>query len=1127
MTSDLSQSVTLRGYCSLCKSRCGAIYTVQGDRLTGVAPDPDHPTGGAMCAKGRALPELLHHPDRLRTPLRRTTPKGSTDPGWVEIGWDEALDEITSRMAAIRDAHGAEAVAFACTTPSGSALSDSLDWILRLIWQFGSPNLIAAVEVCNFQKDYGQELTFGKALGMPDYDQADIIVLWGQNPTRTWLAQAQRIAEARRRGAKLVVIDPKRAGSGEQADLWLRIRPGTDAALAMGAIRHLLMTDRFATGFVREWTDAAFLIDRDSGDRLTAAEIAGPEGDGFVIYSQVDGVVAVDPRAEAEMPGDTDLFFDGTVVDKAGRSRQVASALALLRKEAEFWNLPQVAATTGIEPAALSAFFDLLAGPGRLSYYHWTGFAQAGNATLTTRAVSSLFALRDDVDAEGGNRWLPTLDLMRIAEPALLSANQRSRALALDRLPLGPPRHGFATLRDVCQSIEGEAPNRVRMLFNFGSNLLTSQPDAQRTRRALSQLEFQVHCDQFMTPTAEMADIVLPVAAPLEHDTIRLGFEITERAAGHVQFRPALLSPPGSARADHQIARALARRLELEGELWSLPLDEALDRVLAPSNLSVAKLRATPEGITLPLQHVSRGYAQSDAEGRRHGFATPTGRVEFHSTQMHAHGYPSIARAERPAAPDPRNPVQVTTAKSGYFTHSSLRNLVSLRRRAPDPSVDLGPELAERHGLMVGDWVILSTQLGSVRLRVRIDPLLADGVAIAEYGWWQGCEAMASEQLPVTGVNSSNINAVISDVMRDPISGAPPLRQFFCAIERDEAASLGNWQGSRAFVVVQHEIVGGDILRLGLRPEDGGALPCFHPGQHIGIAVPGVEGRRFYSLNTDGAVAVRWELAIRRGNADAGMSISCHLHDHLRQGDRLMLTAPAGSFCVPASSTRPVVCVAGGIGITPFLSAFRAAGRGEGGGPIHLHYLARNVEAAVFHEELAALAAGQGRMSFDLWLKDGALPEAPWAHHGSGVEPISTAIDQELLDRRPLFYLCGPAGMMEAMRKVLVARGVPAADILSEAFKSEVALPDDIGPATVTLERSGQSFQWEASDGSILAAASAAGISLPSGCQVGQCESCAVRVVSGRFHCATESELGTDQCLTCQSVPLGDLTLDL
>ena len=90
-------------YCALCIARCGAIATVAGDRLVSLAPDPSHPTGAALCAKGRAAPELVHSPERLLYPMKRTRPKGEPDPGWQRISWDEALDTVAAAMRRFRE----------------------------------------------------------------------------------------------------------------------------------------------------------------------------------------------------------------------------------------------------------------------------------------------------------------------------------------------------------------------------------------------------------------------------------------------------------------------------------------------------------------------------------------------------------------------------------------------------------------------------------------------------------------------------------------------------------------------------------------------------------------------------------------------------------------------------------------------------------------------------------------------------------------------------------------------------------------------------------------------------------------------------------------------------------------
>ena len=113
---DQSSDQHIQGYCGLCIARCGTVAVVQDGRFTRLEPDPTHPTGQALCAKGRAAPELVYHPERLTHPLRRTRPKGDGDPGWVRIGWVEALELTASAMRRIAQQHGPEAVSFSVSS---------------------------------------------------------------------------------------------------------------------------------------------------------------------------------------------------------------------------------------------------------------------------------------------------------------------------------------------------------------------------------------------------------------------------------------------------------------------------------------------------------------------------------------------------------------------------------------------------------------------------------------------------------------------------------------------------------------------------------------------------------------------------------------------------------------------------------------------------------------------------------------------------------------------------------------------------------------------------------------------------------------------------------------------------
>ncbi len=289
-------------FCPLCVSRCGATATVSDGELLELQPDPSHPTGHALCIKGKAAPEIVHHAERLLHPLARTNPKGAADPGWRRISWDEALDTVAARLLALARDHGAESVVFSSASPSTSAMSDSVDWLMRLRRAFGSPNQCIYMELCGWGRYLAPLYTFGAPVPgayLPDLDRAGCILFWGYNPSVSRLSHATSTVSALARGARLVVVDPRRAGLATKADHWLRVRPGTDAALALSLTHVMIENDWFDHEFVRRWTNAPLLVRVDTG-RLLRADALSPAGDPrhYVAWDEVAaGPVAYDPDA--------------------------------------------------------------------------------------------------------------------------------------------------------------------------------------------------------------------------------------------------------------------------------------------------------------------------------------------------------------------------------------------------------------------------------------------------------------------------------------------------------------------------------------------------------------------------------------------------------------------------------------------------------------------------------------------------------------------------------------------------------------------------------------------------------------------------------------------------------------
>ena len=552
----------VRGYCPLCISRCGCISTLEAGRLVKVAPDPEHPTGKSFCAKGRAAPELVHSDRRLLHPMMRSRPKGEADPGWRRVSWDEALAFAANGMRRAAAVHGPELVAFAVTTPSGTAVADAFGWIHRLAYAFGSPNVIFATENCNWHKDHAPRLTFGAPIGTPDFENTGCMLFWGFNPTTSWPAYAQAARDAKKRGARLIVVDPRRAGLAKIADQWLAVRPGTDGALALAIAGVMIRNGWYDHDFIADWTNGPFLVRADDGRFLTmeasgASVVWDMERQEPVAVDRNSGVCLHGLSGHVALAGDFAWAESKGVVRCSPAFQRYAELCAQYPPE-------RAAALTGVPPDRIEETARLLYETRPVSYYHWAGICQQGNATQTGRAISLLYALTGSYGAPGGNVQFPTPPVNDISGFGLIPQSQLAKTLGRDERPLGPPSKGWITSRDFAQAALASDPYPVRGLVSFGSNPLLTKPHTPNLEPALKALDFLVHADMFLNPSAQYADLVLPVASPWERDGLAPGFQLGERGSAWLQLRQAVLAPLGECRSDTEIVFELAKRLELD-----------------------------------------------------------------------------------------------------------------------------------------------------------------------------------------------------------------------------------------------------------------------------------------------------------------------------------------------------------------------------------------------------------------------------------------------------------------------------------------------------------------------------------------------------------------------------------
>jgi ferredoxin-NADP reductase len=585
---------------------------------------------------------------------------------------------------------------------------------------------------------------------------------------------------------------------------------------------------------------------------------------------------------------------------------------------------------------------------------------------------------------------------------------------------------------------------------------------------------------------------------------------------------------------------ALATRLGMRDAFFGGSIEAGWNHMLAPLGLDVATLRAHPDGLSPPLEQREKQYALPAQDGPR-GFRTETLRVELYSEKLLRHGYPPVPEYVPPAgfakeARDPAYPYVLTSTKNGYYCHSQHRGVTRLRKRAPYPLVEMSAGLAAKKGIETDDWVILRTAHGAARFVARIEAALADDVLIAEYGWWQACDELGMPGFAARGSLNSNFSNLVSGRQYDPLSGSMPMRALACDLQPDPSFERKRraWPGWRDFTVVNLVDEADGVRTVTFAAKDDGTLPDYLPGQHVTVHVATLGDRgttRAYSLVGHAKERARRTYTISVRHQQHG-AMSSHIHRELRLGDDVSLRAPGGTFVLSMRSRQPVVMFAGGIGITPFMSYLESLAREttvEKRPDVWLFYANRHGAAHAFKQRIAELRATWPALHvIDCYAHPRADIDRAGVDYDIAGYLDASAVGDELLRRRARFYFCGPEPMMNSIIDGLVARGVPAFDIFKEAFRSPSQPRGDASQAfTVTFARSSKSAQWTPVQGSLLAFAESLGVSLPSGCRVGQCESCAVRVAQGSTdHLSGNAPEEPDMCFACQAIPLSDLVVD-
>ncbi len=724
-------TIVFQSVCQECYMGDGVLVYVKNGKVIKIKGDPASPVteGDNLCSKCRnVINGTLYNPDRLKYPLKRRGKKGEDK--WERISWDQAIDEITDQIIRIHEQQGP--LAFAASV-------DGWHYTLccLLMRALGSPNLLKSMQHCEGPSRVMDLAVIGDICTQfghgPDTKDSKCVVIWGQNPPETHLPQWRWIQEARKNGAILITIDPRNISVAKQADVWLQVRPGADGALALGMIKVMIEEDLYDKDFVNHWCH------------------------GF-------------EELKAHVKND---------------SLETIEAITWVPKK----DIIKVARLyAGIKPASLVSGIGVMQGYG---------------STATGHAHSILVAITGNLDVQGGNLlsgerkppgFYSAYEFLKPSYPKhLLPIEIEEKRIGYNEFPLwsGAKAPISACHNELAiKAMHTGKPYPIKALINHGTNLLTQFPEPRTVYKALKQLDLSIHFNYMMTPTAALADYVLPAAHWLERDEIPLIAGLWQPA---IEARVQTVAPYGESRNEQQVIldiywqliekgfKPQKSRTDVDFIQWRI-IPEFLDYCLKGFG-------ATWEG--LKKHHVlpfpAKPYRLYDQDSFK--FKTPTGKVELFSTTMEQLGLDPLPNHREP----PESPISTSElaeeyplilmearVKGGAFMHSSNRWASWARKSHPYPQMDIHPDTAEPLGIKSDDWVWIENPRGKIMHKARITKDIDKRVVSCEPGWWY-----PEKGGPFYGVWESNINLLNSlDGPYDPAQGTTNLRTMLCKVSK-------------------------------------------------------------------------------------------------------------------------------------------------------------------------------------------------------------------------------------------------------------------------------------------------------------------------------------------------------
>src|SRR5262245_2383349 len=668
-----SQMTATGSVCPYCGVGCTTTYWTRDNKIV-LAEGRDSPgSHGRLCVKGRYGWDYTQHPQRLTTPLIRRAefyPKGplssdvrgeahrssiyrddsSIRAGFREASWDEALDLVATRLSAIKREHGPQALAGFGSAKCSNEEAYLFQKLVRAA--FGTNNVDHCTRLCHASSVAALMEGIGSGAvtdTFGDIEHADVALLTGTNTTTNHPVAATFFKQAARRGTTLIVVDPRHSPIAQFAGPFCcYIKPGTDVAFYNALMQVMIERDLINRRFIEERTE-----------NFTALQAM---------------VARYTPERVAPICG----------ID-ADKLRQIAVKIGGARNFMIFWGMGISQHTHGTDNARCLIALCLLTG-------------QIG------RPGTGLHPLRGQNNVQGASDAglipLAYPDYQLVENDAVRKRYEAAWGVTLD------PKRGLSVVEIMAAALDG----RIKGMLMMGENPSLSDPNINKVRKALANLEFLATQEVFLTETAEFADVVLPATTFFEKTGT---FTNTDR---RVQLGRKVLEPPGQARLDWEIICDLATRM---GYPMRYDGPEAIFREMAALTTSYRGLDYAALGRTGKIWPIADANAAETPVLFGDGFPTPSDKAKFVPAEF----------APPAELPDEEYPFVLNTGRllEHWHTGTMTRRSAALDALAPSPFVEVHPDDMAKLGIASGARVTVRSRRGAITLAAHAADEVAPG----------------------------------------------------------------------------------------------------------------------------------------------------------------------------------------------------------------------------------------------------------------------------------------------------------------------------------------------------------------------------------------------------------------